>query len=256
MKEVLLLIPAFNEMENIGTLLEQLQDPAIQELADILVVNDASDDDSSPIVKQYHVKMITQVFNMGYGSALQAGYKYAVRRKYKYVIQLDADGQHDVCNIPRIYKALTTPGEDGVCPQIVIGSRFADGSRSFPISRVKKISIGFFRRIIHWTTGQTILDPTSGLQGLSRDAFLYYSMYKHFDITYPDANMIIQMLMLGYRIVEIPSVMHERTAGVSMHSGILKPLTYMMIMPLSITAIYIRARKNLQKNITIYANGE
>jgi glycosyltransferase involved in cell wall biosynthesis len=255
-KEVLLLIPAYNEVGSIGALLEKLQQPQIREIADILVVNDASDDMTNWLVKTYHVTMISQVFNMGYGSALQTGYKYAVRRNYKYVIQLDADGQHDVCNILTIYEKLTHPDEDGRYPNIVIGSRFADGSQSFKISGVKKISISFFRWMIRRITGQKIMDPTSGLQGLNREAFLYYSMYRHFDVAYPDANMIIQMLMLGYKVVEVPSVMHPRVSGVSMHSGIIKPMLYMLTMPLSILSIFARVRENKQKKITMLSHEE
>lgn len=244
MKEVLLLIPAYNEEESIGTFLNKLEKAGVYELADILVVNDFSRDQTVNIAHQHHVKVINHVYNLGYGSALQLGYKYAVRKQYKYVIQLDADGQHDACNVFNLYNKLTTPQADGTLPDIVIGSRFADGSKTFYISGLKKVSISFFRWMIKVTTGQQIKDPTSGLQGLSRDAFLYYSKFQNFDNMYPDANMIVQMLMLGYRIVEIPSVMHEREAGESMHSGIWKPLLYMMIMPLSVLAVYFRLKTN------------
>lgn len=246
MKEVLILIPAFNEEESIGLLLKELEDPGVRAIADVLVVNDASADKTSMISKQYNVTVVSHVFNLGYGSALQLGYKYAVRRGYRYVIQLDADGQHDAANIFGIYRRLRQQDEDGKQPDIVIGSRFLDGSVSFPVPGSKKLAIGFFRRMIRRMAHQTILDPTSGLQGLSRHAFLYYSLFQNFNYDYPDANMIIQMILLGFRVEEIPSVMHERTSGVSMHSGLLKPLLYMMIMPLSILAVFFRVKRGLQ----------
>lgn len=249
MKEVLLLIPAYNEEESIGTFLDKLKEAGVYELADILVVNDFSRDQTVNIAHQHQVKVINHVYNLGYGSALQLGYKYAVRKKYKYVLQLDADGQHDACNVFNLYNALTTPGADGRLPDIVIGSRFEKGSETFYINGLKRVSIKFFRWMIKKTTHQEINDPTSGLQGLNRDAFLYYSKYQNFDNMYPDANMIVQMLMLGYRIVEIPSVMHERAAGESMHSGILKPLIYMMVMPLSVLAVYLRQRTKGGKKV-------
>ena len=250
MKDVLILIPAFNEEESIGNVLDRLEGSMVRRFADILVVNDASVDKTSMISKKYNVTVVSHVFNLGYGSALQLGYKYAVRRGYKYVIQIDADGQHDISNIFNIYERLTQEGADGRAPDIVIGSRFLNGSVSFPISGVKKIAIGFFRKTIKHMTGETILDPTSGLQGLNRRAFLYYSLFQNFNYSYPDANMIIQMILLGFRVVEIPSTMHERTAGVSMHSGILKPMIYMIIMPLSILSVYFRVRSGRQKAIS------
>ena len=100
-------------------------------------MNDASLDSTNWITKKRNHVVVTHVFNLGYGSGLQLGYKYAVRRKYQYVIQMDADGQHDVCNIAAIYKALTTPDEDGKLPDIVLGSRFMEGSTEFPVSAAK-----------------------------------------------------------------------------------------------------------------------
>lgn len=175
MKEILIIIPAYNEQEQIGTLLERLNAPEISEVADVLVMNDASSDRTSAIARAHHVKVVTHVFHLGYGGGLQIGYKYAVRHKYKYVIQMDADGQHDVCNILPIYRALTTPDESGNLPDIVLGSRFLKGSVSFPVSRQKKIAISYFRALIHLLTGKTVLDPTTGLQGLNWRTFLLYS---------------------------------------------------------------------------------
>ena len=109
-KEVLIIIPAYNEEKTITALLEQLEKPEISELADVLVMNDASSDSTNWITKKRNHAVVTHVFNLGYGSGLQLGYKYAVRKKYQYVIQMDADGQHDVCNIPAIYKALHEKG--------------------------------------------------------------------------------------------------------------------------------------------------
>ena len=90
-------------------------------------------------------------------------------------------------------------------------------------------------------TGSKITDPTTGLQGLDREAALYYSRYNHFDDKYPDANMIVQMKLLGFQIKEVPAVMHARTEGVSMHSG-LKPVIYMIRMMFSIVSVWIRIK--------------
>ena len=79
------------------------------------------------------------------------------------------------------------------------------------------------------------------LQGLSRRAFLYYSRYSQFDERYPDANMITQMLLLQFQVAEIPAVMHARTDGKSMHSG-LKPVWYMLRMFLSVWIVVFRIK--------------
>lgn len=240
-KKLLIIIPAYNEEKNIGELLDKLKTPDIANIADVLVMDDASKDKTRNIVLEKDLEVVTHIFNLGYGSGLQVGYKYAISNGYDYIIQMDADGQHDVCNVLSIYEKLTTADEKGKYPDIVIGSRFLEGSQTFPISAVKKLAISIFRLLIRMGTGQKIKDPTSGLQGLSRRAIEFYAGYNHFDDKYPDANMIMQMILLGFRVIEIPSVMHTRVEGVSMHSG-LRPIIYMLRMMFSIIAVWIRIK--------------
>ena len=223
-KAVLIIIPAYNEEKNIVPLLEKLEQPEITQFADVLVMNDASQDATNHVTKKRKHDVVTHVFNLGYGSGLQLGYKYAVRKGYSYVIQMDADGQHDVCNLLEIYKELQKEDENGKLPDIVLGSRFMEGSSGLKTG-----------------TGRRITDPTTGLQGLNWRTFLFYSKYNNFDDKYPDANMLMQMLLLGFRVREIPAVMHVRTTGVSMHSG-LKPVLYMFRMTFSILAVWIREK--------------
>lgn len=240
-KDLLIIMPAYNEEKNIVPVLEKLERPEIAEIADVLVMNDASSDSTNWVVKSHGHTLVTHVFNLGYGSALQLGYKYAIRRDYKYVIQMDADGQHDICNIQKLYERLKMADADGRYPDIVLGSRFMKESAAYPVSLVRKVAYAWFRQMIRAFTGRKIADPTTGLQGLSRKAVLYYSKYKHFDDRYPDANMIIQMILLGFRIDEIPAVMHTRTEGKSMHAG-LKPIVYMFRMTFSILAVVFRVK--------------
>ena len=240
-KEVLIIIPAYNEGKTIGELMDKLNQPEIAELADVLVLNDASKDNTAEVVRAHGHEVVTHVYNLGYGSGLQLGYKFAYRRGYQYVIQMDADGQHDVSNVLNIYNRLITKDENGKTPDIVLGSRFLPGSVSFPVSAMKKVAFVLFRALIRLGTGKKIMDPTTGLQGISRRAFCFYSGYNNFDDRYPDANMIMQMLMLGFTVEEIPAVMYARTEGVSMHSG-LKPIFYMFRMMFSIIAVWLRVK--------------
>lgn len=241
-KEVLIIIPAYNEAKTIHNVLDELEKPDISSIADVLVMNDASKDATQYVVKERKHAVVNHVFNLGYGSGLQVGYKYAVRHGYKYVIQMDADGQHDASNVLKIYEALKTLNEKGEYPDIVIGSRFVPGATSFPVPVTKKIAFVLFRNLIKAATGQKIMDPTSGLQGLSQRMVFYYSQFSKFDDKYPDANMLMQMLLLGYNVIEIPAVMYARTEGTSMHSGIIKPMIYMIRMMISIIAVWMRVK--------------
>ncbi len=240
-KELLIILPVKNEEKNIGKVLEQLCRSDIIKTADILCINDASTDASGEIIDQYPCAQIRNVFGLGYGSAPQLGYKYAVRKKYQYVIQMDADGQHDVCNIPIIYSKLRAADTNGECSDIVLASRFMEGSSPFYVSTVKKFAFWLFRTMIYAVTGRRIADPTTGLQGLSKRAFTCYAQYNNFDHQYPDANMVMQMLLLNYRLTEVPAVMHVRTDGKSMHSG-LEPISYMLRMFLSVLAVVFRIK--------------
>ena len=240
-KDVLIIIPAYNERGNIEKLINQLRCPEITQIADILVMNDASTDGTNRAISQKTIAVVTHVFNLGYGSGLQLGYKYAIRRGYKYIIQMDADGQHDPCNILNIYERLKNPNGAGIYPDIVLGSRYVEGSSTYKVSAIRKISIRAFSFLIYLVTGKWIKDPTSGLQGLNRKTALYYSMYNGFDDRYPDTNMIMQMMLLDFCVDEIPAVMHQREIGVGMHHGF-KTVKYMFRMALSILAVLIRIK--------------
>lgn len=240
-KELLIIIPAYNEEASISGFLSKLLADESHTYADILVINDASTDNTLSIIQKLNIPVISHPYNLGYGTALQTGYKYAVINGYQYIIQIDSDGQHDVCNIQRIYELLTSKEK----PDLVIGSRFLKGSQSFPISLTKKIAIAFFSIVIRLTSRQKITDPTSGLQGLNRKVFGYYARFGNFDNSYPDANMLVQMTLLGYRVQECPAIMHRREAGKSMHFGIIEPILYMFIMVFSTLNVFIRHKWHL-----------
>jgi glycosyltransferase involved in cell wall biosynthesis len=240
MKDTLIIIPAYNEGKTIGSLLEQLLSTDASRFADILVINDASSDNTREEVLAFQgrIRLIDHIFNQGYGASLKTGYRYAQKNDYSYVIQMDADGQHALINLSRMYERMKQPE----APDILIGSRFMQGSEGFPISFVKKTAIQYFRFIIKKSTGKKITDPTSGLQILNKKAFSYYAGYQNFDLKYPDANMIIKMLLLGYVIEEMPAVMYARQEGVSIHSG-LKPVIYMVDMCISTLVVMLQYLK-------------
>lgn len=239
--ELLIIIPAYNEEESIGKFLSALIAHGTLDFADVVVINDASTDATASIVKALQIPIISHPYNLGYGTALQTGYKYAVAKGYRYLIQIDGDGQHNVCNISRIYDCLRSQK----APDLVIGSRFLEGSQNYTISFTKEIAIRFFRKAIKIASKKMITDPTSGLQGLNYSVFSYYAQFGNFDNNYPDANMIVQMALLGYQIQEIPAVMHKRQSGKSMHFGIIEPILYMCIMVFSTCNVFIRSKRNL-----------
>lgn len=239
--ELLIVIPAYNEEKNLGEVLEALRTPEIAEISDVLVVNDASRDATEAVALAHGAMCASFMYNMGYGAGLQLGYKFAVRHGYRYVIQMDADGQHDASNVPLLYHALTD-GPESERPDIVLGSRYMEGSAEYRPGWLRSVAYGWFRRIIRCMTGRQVADPTTGLQGLNWRTLKFYSGYLHFDDRYPDANMLAQMLLLGFRVQQIPAVMHYRTDGASMHANLLRAGVYMLRVTLQMLALWVRIR--------------
>ena len=116
-KKLLFIIPAYNEAENIQSVLDEIKRDV--DYADILVIDDCSKDDTRKIVKKNGVKCITNVMNMRYAMAVQTGLKYAYYNNYDYVIQMDADGQHIAKEAEKLFEEMKKSNVD-----IVIGSRY------------------------------------------------------------------------------------------------------------------------------------
>ena len=116
-KKILVILPAWNEEEKIASVIQQVK-AEIPE-AKILVINDGSTDQTEPKALAAGAKVLSHPFNMGYGVALQTGYKYALKYGFDNVLQMDADGQHD----PRSLRTLLKIVEEGKA-DVAIGSRF------------------------------------------------------------------------------------------------------------------------------------
>ena len=242
--ELLIVIPAHNEEKNLPQVIDNMRNAGVFDYADCLVVDDASQDGTYDLIKSSGVMCISFIYNLGYGNALQAGYRFATERNYQYIIQMDADGQHDVCNIPAIYEALRSEE----APDVVLGSRFIKGSAEYKPGILKTVGFKYFEFVNQVMGGGHIKDVTTGLQGLSRAAFSYYACFDNFDSKFPDANMILQMKLLGFRVVQIPAVMHMRTEGVGMHSGLIKPAKYMIRSSIALLTVWLRIRVLKIKN--------
>lgn len=234
MKECLVIIPAFNEEHNIKKVLKEILEAGLD--IDILVVNDGSTDRTqSAAGAAGKVKIVSLPFNLGYGNALQTGFKYAVANGYQYVIQFDADGQHDTDDLRVILSMLKSERAD-----IIIGSRFL-GRSTYKVGFLKKTAIYIFRFLIRISTGIKITDPSSGLQGLTYRVFEYYAQMGNFPPDYPDADILIQMILSKYRVCEFPANIRVRNHGAGMHAG-LKPVFYIIKMMVSIIVVLLRPR--------------
>lgn len=229
--DLLIIIPCHNEVQNIRGVIADLR-LTLGSDADIVVIDDCSTDGTSRVLAALDVITITLPFNLGYSGALQTGYKFAVAHGYEQALQLDADGQHLASEIQTLLNAQIKTSAD-----IIIGSRFESGGchNSF----LKQIATTLFCKLIQIITGENIHDPTSGFQLLNRSALERYVSIHNFPY-YPDANIIIEMILNGFSVKEVQVAMRDRTHGISMHSGLLRQSIYMATLFYSIFIIVMK----------------
>jgi hypothetical protein len=241
----LVVIPAFNEEARIADVIKGIL-PYLSD-ADILIVDDASTDHTRDVALRSGVKVVSHPFNLGYGAALQTGYKYALGKGYEELVQMDGDGQHDPSFLPELLKAIRRGEAD-----IAIGSRFlsAKDMRSdrqpYRAPLLRKLGMKLFGTITTFVIKQKVTDPTSGYQAMNRKVLEWVSSDK-FPADYPDADVIIMLHRAGFRIREIPVRMFENLGKKSMHSG-WKPLYYVFKMFLSIFVTLMRKRLGGENN--------
>ena len=129
---ILVLIPCFNEQGRIGEVVRSVK--SVLPSADIVVIDDASTDNSAAEACASGALVLTHGSNLGYGAALETGYIYAVNENYETVIQMDGDGQHPADQLPKLIGALTNDN-----PDIIIGSRYQENKSAASTSLIKKI---------------------------------------------------------------------------------------------------------------------
>ena len=201
-----IIIPAYNEAGRISSTLAGIRKFTD---ADIIVVNDGSDDDTASEARKAGVVVIELSSNLSYGAALQTGFKFALDKGYEFAVQMDADGQHD----PLSMEALISPVlKDEV--DVVIGSRFLDkGNYKAPF--IRRMGMYFFGFITSILTGRKITDPTSGFQALNKKVMEFYASGAY-PVDYPDADVIIMLHRQGFRFKEVPVIMHNAAKNLCM----------------------------------------
>jgi glycosyltransferase involved in cell wall biosynthesis len=231
----LIIIPAFNEEKQIASVIEGIRKYCD---ADIVVIDDGSKDRTVERAWSVGVLVIRHPFNMGYGVAVQTGYKYALENDYDYLMQIDGDGQHHPAYIPDLFALV----ENQKC-DLAIGSRFLKDNEH-QTGFLKSAGIRLFRWIIRIMTAETITDPTSGYRCMNRTVFRYFTE-DAFPHDYPDANIIIVLHRMGFKMAEHPVTMSPNPEGRSMHRVIFKISYYFFKVFLSILVTLLRKKSSL-----------
>ena len=204
-KKVLVIIPCYNEEDNIVNTVENLRAECPE--VDFLVVNDCSTDSSAELLRRHHYPFLDLPVNLGIGGNVQCGYLYAVRNGYDVAVQMDGDGQHD----PRYLFHVVDPvlqGQYDMC----IGSRFIQ-KEGFQTSFMRRVGIRFLSGLIRLLCGKQVLDVTSGFRAANSRMIEYFS--RHYASDYPEPEAILSASLSGFHVGEVPVVMQERQGGMS-----------------------------------------
>lgn len=201
----LIIIPAYNESENIENTVKDIQKKAPD--FDYVIINDCSGDNTRQICEANGFNIVNLPVNLGIGGAVQTGYKYACRYGYDIAVQVDGDGQHDPAFLNEMAETLIKEDAD-----MLIGSRFLE-KEGFQSSKIRRVGISYFTWLIKLLTGKKITDPTSGLRMINRKLIEIFA--ESYPRDYPEPESVVHVIKLKKKVVEIPVVMRERQGGSS-----------------------------------------
>jgi len=213
MQDTLVIIPTFNEKENIENIIRA----TLSQEKDILVVDDSSPDGTANIVKILVKEFPERVFleirkeKNGLGAAYIHGFKWALKRKYEYIIEMDADFSHNPKDLIRLYNACAVDGAD-----LSIGSRYSQGVNvvNWPM---KRVLLSYFASIyVKFVTGLPIHDSTAGFVCYKRKVLETIKLNKIKFVGYAfQIEMKFKAWKHGFNIKEVSVIFTDRTLGES-----------------------------------------
>ncbi|MDD2435447.1 MAG: glycosyltransferase family 2 protein [Bacilli bacterium] len=234
--KILIIIPAYNEAENIMNTYEKIKKLKINNCnIDYVIINDGSTDATREICIKNKLNFIDLVTNLGIGGAMQTGYKYAKYNNYDIAIQFDGDGQHDQTYIKYLINEIVNEKYD-----LCIGSRFIGDLSQFQSTASRRVGINFLSWLIKFLTKKEIKDVTSGFRAANKKIITIFA--NDYPTDYPEPETIMKTIKSSYSIKEIPVKMHERTAGKS-SINLTKSLYYMIKVSISIIIASITFNK-------------
>lgn len=220
-KRLLIVIPAYNEAENIERVVDDLIENYPQ--YDYVVINDGSRDKTLEICRRRQYRYIDMPINVGLTDGVQTGMMYAYEHGYDYALQFDGDGQHDPAYIAAMIEAME---ECDIC----VASRFVDQKKPGGLRMLGSNIIEFTLKL---TTGKRIKDPTSGMRMFNRATMR--AMARNADYG-PEPDTLAHLIRSGAVVKEVQVEMHERIAGES-YLSFSRSIKYMLHMCFSILFI-------------------
>lgn len=222
MKDCIVIIPTFNELENIEAIIRKVF--SLNTAFDLLIVDDGSPDGTAQIVKNLQLEFPNRLHleerkgKLGLGTAYIHGFKYALRNGYQHIFEMDADFSHNPEDLEKLYEACKN-GAD-----MAIGSRYIKGVNvvNWPMSRV--LMSYFASTYVRFITRMPIMDATAGFKCYKANVLKTINLDEIKFIGYAfQIEMKFTTWKYGFNIVEVPIIFTERTKGESkMSAGIFK----------------------------------
>ena len=194
-QDILIVIPAKDEASTIGAMLAQLQGKGWQQ---ILVIDDQSQDGTGDIARAAGAQVIRPCLSVGAWGGMQTGLRYALEQGFDGVVTMDADGQHEVDDIPKLLAARSQGN-------LVIG---AYPERASPL---RQLAWRWFRQL----AGFDLRDLTSGFRLYQREAIAVLADREATLLDYQDLGALLLVRRAGLKIAEVPVTMNVRTVGKS-----------------------------------------
>jgi len=221
MKNNLVIIPTYNEKENIEKII--LKVFSLAKKFDILIVDDGSPDGTASIVKNIQFKFPDSLYieertgKLGLGTAYIHGFKWALKNNYDYIFEMDADFSHNPDDLIKLLDACSLSNGD-----VSIGSRYINGVNivNWPMSRL--LMSFFASKYVKIITGMPVQDSTAGFKCYKKEVLQKINLDKIQFVGYAfQIEMKFTAWKYGFKIIEVPVIFTDRQEGNSkMSSGI------------------------------------
>ena len=203
---MLVVIPAWNEAESVGVVVEGVRSTGF----DALVVDDGSTDSTSAAGAAAGAAVVRLPINLGVGGAMRCGFRYAVGHGYESVVQCDADGQHPPQTIAELVAAQQRSGA-----HLVIGSRFHPEAQGYEVGQVRRMVMKMLGASATRATGTPIHDATSGFRVFAEPLLSAFAASFPAHYLCDTYEAVIAAGRAGYTVEEVPVLMQHRSHGTS-----------------------------------------
>ena len=202
---VVVVIPALDEAECIGGVLDGVPKQACGLHVDTIVVDDGSSDGTGEVARAHGAHVARMERNCGQGAAFRVGYRLGREHGARYLVTLDADGQWDPADIPGVLQPVVDGEADFVLGSRVLGSAETDDA-------VRQAGVRVFATLVRLLTGVRVTDTSSGLRAMVAELT---ATVRQEQPQYQSSELLLGAIFNGYRVAERPIVMHKRAAGQS-----------------------------------------